>query len=211
MAYSQIDPRWSQTEVPGSGGAMATEGCYVTAIANILSAAGHDTNPLQVLDALIANGGLNPQGLVIHAKVTEAYPEFVYGGTGYGIVGGTWTTAHGTFSHFIAQTPEGEIDSYYGTPGAPAGFTQSSVQPVGVGQPVAAVEPVPEPAPEVAPEEPSFPLYTVQEGDVLSRIIATHYGLDSWAAIEAKDAEVSQLNGISNPNSISAGQVIKLP
>jgi LysM repeat protein len=197
---------------------MATEGCYITAIANILTASGSDTTPLDVLNALIANGGINAQGLVIHANVTEAFPTFVYGGTGYAIIGGEWTTTHGKFAHFIAQTPTEVIDSYTGTVGYPSGFNQTSVQPIGIVEPTPiVVDPAPPvdpapaaPAPEVASVPVPFP-YIVKPGDTLGQIISEHYGYDSWAQISARLPEITSLNGIDNPNLIQVGQVIKLP
>jgi len=227
--YAQIDSRWSGMEIPGSGGVMATEGCYVTAISNILTASGRDTTPAQVLEALVVNGGINQQGLVIHAKVTEAYPELVYGGSGYGIVQGSWKTAHGQFTHFVCQLPDGSyVDSYTGNLGLPSGFSVQFGQSVSVSpveQPAPQEDPAPAspetPAPEVpaapveeapaAPQEPSYPEVTVAPGDTLGHIIAAHYGLDSWAQIAEKLPAVCQLNGIENANLIHPGQVIRLP
>lgn len=112
---------------------MASEGCYITAIANILTASGHDTTPLQVLQALEYNGGIDPNGLVKHANVTQAFPQFVYGGSGYGLVCGLWKTTHGVFTHFIAQMHDGSyVDSYTGHPGLPAGYSIKSIQTIGI-------------------------------------------------------------------------------
>ncbi len=62
--------------------------------------------------------------------------------------------------------------------------------------------PPPASSPPAAPESGSEPTYTVQPGDILSRI-AARFGVSLAALIAA--------NGIANPDMIQVGQVLRIP
>ena len=69
--------------------------------------------------------------------------------------------------------------------------------------PAAEPEPEPEPEPTPEPEEsPTVVEYRIQSGDTLLRIGAK-FGVSSKA--------LQEFNGITNPNRISIGQLLKIP
>lgn len=208
MAYAQTDPAWGKTTLGNSGLAMEHFGCLVTAVAQSLTDAGYEVNPGTLVNGLNASAGFTPDGLMIWQKVCDLYPQFHLDGTGVTYKQGTW----GKFLHWVLEDSKGTTNPWDGSEGI-SGFTQISSRTVGIDPYVAPTAEVTElePAPEVAPEQPSFPEYTVQSGDTLGHIIAQHYGLDSWAEICTKLSLVCEVNGISNPNLIHPGDVIKLP
>jgi LysM repeat protein len=95
---------------------------------------------------------------------------------------------------------------YYGTPAASESAAVVVVEPVDVVEPVVVASVVTEPASTVtasaAATQTADNSYRVQRGDTLSAIAAQH---------GTTVAALMQINSISNPNFIFAGQWIRLP
>jgi LysM repeat protein len=62
---------------------------------------------------------------------------------------------------------------------------------------------------EVAPK-PESQTYEIQEGDMLSKIVADHYGLTEWADIQRAYETVARNNGIEDPDLIYTGNSLIL-
>lgn len=137
VIYSQRDPQWFDKPLGNSGLVCGHFGCLVTDVAQALTLAGYpDTNPGQVFDQLNAHNAFTDissasgGGLLIWAKMAEAYPQIHLDGQGVHFVQGTW----GRFNHWILKEDSGWLsDPYYGTSSEPVGFTEtSSVRTVGI-------------------------------------------------------------------------------
>ena len=152
--YSQTNPIWSNISLDGTQLHVGGYGCYGTNIANMLTYAGYRVDPGMLFNALNSNGGINSNGLIIHAKVTEAYPQFRYDSNGsYQMIPGI---LYGRYNHFVCKMSDGTIvDPLTGNSGMPSGFNAdhqivngaivpSSPQNVTVDQ---APSPTPQPAP----------------------------------------------------------------
>jgi LysM repeat protein len=205
-----MDPQWSEIKFGPNGLTIGNYGCYICVICNLLSVAGYDITPLQLVTSLTAIGGFDENDLVIHNKVTEAFPQFSWTTalTSFEIIGGK---IHGVFNHYIAKDNGTYIDSLTGESSTniiPAGFVQENTQSVSILPPVSVPAAPVEPTP---PSAPTVPEYTVKPDDTLGHIVAEHYGLISWAEIAPKVTQVAQYNGIANANDIHIGQIIKLP
>lgn len=107
---------------------------------------------------------------------------------------GAWGTAL-----LYQYTSEGRLDGYngnldldvfYGDPGDWDAYTRVDGRPA------------PEPEPEPTPKPEPVITYTVRRGDTLSGIASRYH---------TTVAALAQFNGISNPNRIYAGQVIRIP
>ena len=64
-AFHQQDPRWAAYTLGGSGEALKTDGCLVTAAAMALSNLGFTTNPGDLNERLKAQGGFNRNGWLV--------------------------------------------------------------------------------------------------------------------------------------------------
>jgi len=220
--YSQRDPQWKDKILGESNLDCANFGCTVTDVAQALTLAGYDVNPGSLIDKLNSIGGFtNPKhpqgaGLLIWAKVGEAYPQFHYEGDGYKFVKGNW----GKYQHWLLEHDGVTYDPFYGVDNAPSGFVELGVIRT------ASIDPAPQPTPEPAPapqpeqpqEQPQAPAesavaeYTVVAGDNLTNICHNHYGLDKANGDAYRKAlEIAKYNGIEDANLIYPGQVIKLP
>ena len=90
-------------------------------------------------------------------------------------------------------------------PAAKPAATQARPQASPLGSP-AAQRPAAQPAPSVQ-QGPRFEMYTVKEGDWLSKIAGRYYGdVHKWSRIY--DANRDQ---ISDPDKIRPGMVLKIP
>jgi hypothetical protein len=209
--YSQTDPQWRDKKLGNSELCMHYWGCYVTAIAQALTLAGYEINPGQVCDALNANGGFTPQGLVIWAKVEEAYPQFHFCGEGYKFVKGVYKK----FVHGVLEHDHKTYDPLFGVDHVPEGFAPTgnvrtaSIDPAPQITPHPAPEPQPEPTqPALAPQTPpEQKIYVVKEGDSLSKIAKSELG-DGNRWPEIFDLNKDQ---IKNPNLIFPDQRLIMP
>lgn len=220
--YSQRDGAWKDKVLGESGLRCESFGCTATDVAQALKLAGYDVDPGSFIDKMNSIGGFTDKnykygaGLLIWAKVEEAYPQFHFGGDGYRFIKGSW----GKYQHWILEHNGVKYDPFYGTESAPQGFVEidgsrtASIDPAPQPEPAPAPQPAeqtpqPSPAPEQAPEEFQ---YTVVKGDNLTNICASHYGLDKANGDAYRKAlEIAKHNGIEDPNLIYPGQVIKLP
>lgn len=212
--YSQKDPRWSSKKMGASGYTMGEKGCLVTAVAQALTHAGHNVTPGVLADHLNnipldprGNGGFTKDGLLIWSQVQWLYPVFTYGQPGYKFVRGSLKGSN--FSHWVLETPGGEVfEPYHGKAGeakfnreVPAVYRQASIK--------AAVAPAPAPKPTPAPK-PKEVSHKVKSGETLTKICMDFYKLNAGNGYK-KALEVAKYNGIKDANKISVGQVIKLP
>jgi nucleoid-associated protein YgaU len=91
-------------------------------------------------------------------------------------------------------------------PAAKPAATQAQPQTSPLGSPAAQRPAQPAPAPAVQ-QGPRFEMYTVKEGDWLSKIAGRYYGdVHKWSRIY--DANRDQ---ISDPDKIRPGMVLKIP
>lgn len=121
IIYNQQDIRWGNMQLGKSGLSCHAWGCYCASIAQILTLAGWDVTPGDVITKLNAINGFTSGGLAIWAKVHEAYPQFTYGGTGYRIVQGKFTKSF----HYMAEDGQTLYDPWTGTNIAPCPLTGS--------------------------------------------------------------------------------------
>lgn len=79
MNYSQRDPSWAGQRLGTCDGVtIGSDGCYVTAFANIASHFGKDINPAQLDDDFTNNGRYVSGCLCRDNMLTEVYPDIQY-------------------------------------------------------------------------------------------------------------------------------------
>jgi len=179
---------------------MDQYGCVVTSVANLLLAAGYETDPGQVVDKLNSINGFTERGLLIWGKVEEAYPQFHFGGGGVRFRKGLL----GKDVHWLLEYNGTITDPITGKEGVPEGWKETEGgREAGIDRAEApAVEPEPE-----APAEGGPRTYTVVEGDSLSKIAQKELG-DGNRWPEIFDLNKDQ---IADPDLIYPDQVLKLP
>lgn len=211
MIYSQTDPQWGSKTLGESGLTMQHFGCTVTAVAQALTLAGHSVTPGDLVDKLNEIGGFtddkSPQGagLLIWAKVEEAYPQFHFGQHGFVFIQGLWSK----FQHWVLKdATTGQVyDPFYGVDHAPAGFRETgTTRSASVDPATPPAEPVPAPTPEPAPHT-----HVVVGGETLWSIVKSYYSLNDVHEIANKIEEVAKANNIQNPDLIHPGQVLQMP
>jgi len=188
-------------------------GCVVTNVAQALEDAGYPVGLDSFVEALNGIGGFNAGGELIWNKVTELYPGFRFhadGSGAYKFISGSWN-GHG---HWLLEDSKGTFNPWGGIREFPKNFESGNpcnrsadIDPA----PEAPAAPAEEPAPAL-PADPTVPEHTVVAGETLGQIVQDHYGhnVELWGPI-GKVAFIASVNGISNPDLISVGQVIKLP
>jgi len=183
-------------------------GCVVTDVAQALRLAGYEVAPGDVVDVLNQNGGFTQDGLILWNKISEAYPQFHFGGMGYAFIQGNWNK----FQHWVLKdmTTGQVFDPYYAELHAPNGFKETGRVRTAAIDPAPQPEPTPTPEPTPEPEQPQR-TYTVVEGDSLWKIVKAQYGLTSPAEIAKKVGEIVEANNIENPDLIYPDQVLVLP
>jgi hypothetical protein len=207
--YSQRDPRWADKELGKSGLKFRDFGCTVTTCAQALTHAGWGVTPGELVDKLNSIGGFTADGLLIWAKVGEAFPQFHFGGNGYRMEYGRW----GKFYHWVLNVSGQIFEPFYGKQGYPGNFSVDGARTASVDvkpAPAPVVEPVVE-KPVAAPETPKVSERVVVSGDTLGQIVLDHYGdVELWGD-EGRVAMVAKYNGLTNPDLIHPGDIIKLP
>lgn len=125
VIFKQGDPAWGDKQLGTSGLSMRLFGCLIADCAQALYDAGWPETPGTVIDKLNSIGGFTDNnypkggGLLIWAKLTEAYPQIHMDGQGYTFVQGTW----GRFTHWLLKDTNGTItDPWFGTNTIPSGF-----------------------------------------------------------------------------------------
>lgn len=83
MWYSQNDKRWAKEKLGFSNLTIASHGCLVSSIANLLTVLGSNTTPSQVNQKLIEVKGFatdkyGNKALVIWSKVEKAFPQLKF-------------------------------------------------------------------------------------------------------------------------------------
>lgn len=147
MIFRQGDPQWGNKPLGSSGLQMSGWGCLVTDVAQALNSAGYtDVNPGVLVDKLNSIGGFTRDGLLIWAKVVEAYPQFHYNDQNDGrynvqFVQGLW----GRFNHWVLKSGNSVSDPFYGSSSFPPGFKVTGA--------IRKASIVPAPKPEEKPEE----------------------------------------------------------
>ncbi|MEE9347974.1 MAG: hypothetical protein V3U82_07250 [Robiginitomaculum sp.] len=68
-SFHQQDPRWAKHTLGGSGEALSSDGCLVTATAMALSNLGFTTNPGDLNARLKKQGGYNRQGWLVWSGI----------------------------------------------------------------------------------------------------------------------------------------------
>lgn len=139
--YSQRDSRWAGKRLGRSGLTMANWGCLVTAVAQALTVAGYNVDPGKLVDQLNAIGGFTSGGALYWGKVTQLYPQFVYGGSGYKFVQG-WL---GNVRHWILIHNGSVYEPFYGINTYPTGWRATGEVRYAAIKPVS--NPVPPPTP----------------------------------------------------------------
>lgn len=217
--YAQTDPQWAGKELGTSGLKVRDFGCTITGVAQAFTLAGYSyVTPGYLVDKMNEVGGFTSGGLLIWAKLKEALPEIQYefsldGSRKYMLAQGTW----GKYLHWILVIGAQTINPYDGADHINNFHDLNSFRSFDIPQaPAPSPEPTPVPEPEPTPQpeptpEPAVPEHVVVAGDTLSEIVADHYHLSGWANIKPKVDEIARVNGISNPDLIHPGQVIKLP
>jgi len=209
--YSQKDPRWAAMQLGESGLTMEHWGCTITAVAQALTLAGWGVTPGDLVGALNNNGGFTKDGLILWAKIGEAYPQFHFGGGGYAFIQGIW----GKYQHWVLKDMStGQVyDPFYAATRPPAGFMETGRIRTAAIDRRPEPQPEPEPTPEPQPEEPETPArtYKVVKGDSLWNIVKAQYGLTNAGEIAKKVGEIVEENNIENPDLIFPDQIIVLP
>lgn len=119
--YQQQVGLWASLPLGVSGLLMENDGCFVTACAQILTLAGWDITPGILCTDLNENNGFTSEGLAIWSKITDAFPQFIFGGSAYHLVQG-YNKSTGLY-HWWVQTAAGDVyDPWTGTANHPAGY-----------------------------------------------------------------------------------------
>lgn len=221
VIYSQKDPVWAEQTFSPAHLKMKDFGCTITCVAQALTIAGWVITPGDLANRLDDINGFTDDGLLIWGKVSQLFPSFQFGGSGFNFIQGFF----GKYAHWILSVDStGEVyEPYYGQDGEPTNFRRTGVirtaaiavnnPPTPELEPTPAPTPEPEVVPETTPEQSpvSEVSHTVVSGENLTLICQTFYtGLNSHDAY-VRALKVADYNDIKDPNLIYPGQVIKLP
>jgi hypothetical protein len=155
ITYSQRNMDWSAVKLGSTVWTMGDSGCYVTTIAQILTLAGWNITPGDVVAKLNAIGGFNANGEAKWASVMQAFPQFHYGGSPYAILQlrKKVTRADGSVFyeyHYEAKGADGTIyDPWTASTAPPVGYVLTGASE-GIGCD-------PAPAPVIVADAPSQP------------------------------------------------------
>lgn len=135
--YTQSDLRWAGLSLGDSPYTCAGYGCLATDWAEALTLAGYNITPLSFIATMNSIGGFTDKhylesspgkgdgqpGLLIWAKVAEAYPQ-VHLDTGDEYIFQKGILGH--FTHWILKNKGNIYDPLYGLPVEPSGFEETT-------------------------------------------------------------------------------------
>ena len=198
--YKQDDEKWANMPLGKSGLKMRTFGCVVTDIAIAFGLVGYKITPGEICEKLNEIKGFTPEGLVVWAKVSEAYPQFKFGEGQFAFRQGVY----GKFAHWLLEIGGHYYDSISGTEQMPQGWRATGRARFAEIRPPENIE-IAETEPE--PSNDQERTYTVKAGDSLWKIAELFYNEGKeWKRIWEANSQK-----IADPNLIHPGLELVIP